>query len=68
MQGIMHVEVVAMVTQPEQVASNVTNTFHFVFSTALAPGGACKGLKRVLPATADEARTIQPFFAESNPE
>ena len=61
----MHVEVVAMVTQPEQVASNVTNTFHFVFSTVLGPH-ACKGLKTVLPATADEANSIHGFFEDGS--
>ena len=76
LQGVMHVEVVAMVTQPEQVRSDVTNTFHFVFSTTLeeAPSGSKHGhgqghprkLKRVLPGTREEALSILQFAPESD--
>ena len=65
----MHVEVVAVVTKPEQVRSDVTNTFHFVFNTRLSeeadssqPGmSAPKKLKRVLPGTQEEALSILQF-------
>ncbi|CAL8466765.1 g6301 [Coccomyxa elongata] len=53
-QGFMHVEVVAMVTRPEQVMSNITNTFHLVFCV----DSSRKKLKKVLPATAEEARKM----------
>lgn len=76
LQGVMHVEVVAMVTQPEQVRSDVTNTFHFVFSTTLdeASSGSKHGhgqghprkLKRVLPGTREEALSILQFAPESD--
>lgn len=56
-QGSIHVEVVAMVTRPETVISNVTNTFHFEFSVAMGPDG-CKQLKKVLPATVEEANQM----------
>lgn len=54
----IHVEVVAMVTRPEAVASDVTNTFHFSYRV-----DGCRPLKRVLPATADEAISIRSFCA-----
>lgn len=54
MQGFMHVEVVAMVTRPEQVMSSITNTFHLVFCV----DSSRKKLKKVLPATAEEARKM----------
>ena len=65
----MHVEVVAVVTKPEQVKSDVTNTFHFVFNTRLNEGvdssqpgrKAPKKLKRVLPGTREEALSILQF-------
>lgn len=44
MQGVMHVQVVAMVTKPEQVRSDDTNTFHLIFNTKLDVAG-------VLPAS-----------------
>lgn len=53
-QGFMHVEVVATVTRPEQVMSNITNTFHFVFCV----DSTSKKLKRVLPATTEEANSM----------
>lgn len=56
-QGSIHVEVVAMVTRPETVVSNVTNTFHFEFSVSMGETG-CKQLKKVLPATAEEAKRM----------
>ena len=72
----MHVEVVAMVTQPEQVRSDVTNTFHFVFSTTLDEAssdlkhghgqGHPRKLKRVLPGTREEALSILQFAPESD--
>ena len=57
------VEVVAMVTKPELVSSNVTNTFHFVYRV-----DGCKPLKVVLPATVDEAKSIRAFCAEEQRE
>lgn len=52
----MHVEVVAMVTRPEQVMSSLSNTFHFVFS--VDSSSSSRKLKRVLPATAEEAKRM----------
>ena len=57
----MHVEVVAVVTKPEQVRSDVTNTFHFVFSTEESKSSQPKKLKRVLPGTREEAMSILQF-------
>ena len=54
MQGFMHVEVVAMVTRPEQVMSSISNTFHFVFSV----DSSSRKLKGVLPASAEEAKRM----------
>lgn len=67
----VHVQVIASVSQPEAVKSNITNTFVFVFeveTARLAQGAQCggrvvcghrvapiTGLKRILPATAEEA-------------
>lgn len=61
LQGVMHVEVLAVVTKPEQVRSNVTNTFHFVFSTEKLGSAQSKKLKRVLPGTREEALSILQF-------
>ena len=59
----MHVEVVAVVTKPEHIRSDVTNTFHFVFSTDSSQPGksAPNKLKRVLPGTREEALSILQF-------
>jgi hypothetical protein len=54
------VEVVAMVTKPELVVSDVTNTFHFVYRV-----DGCRPLKAVLQATVDEAKAIRAFCAEA---
>ena len=56
----IYVEVVAMVTRPEAVASDVTNTFHFVYRV-----DGCRPLMRVLPATVDEAHSIRAFCADA---
>ena len=72
LQGIMHIQVVALVTQPEQIRSDESNTFHFVFSTALIErqrglqhGKASpRKLKRVLPGTKEEALSILQFAPE----
>ena len=58
-------QVTALVTQPEKVASNITNTFEFIFevdiaNTPDAPG--CKVLKRVLPSTEEEAKQLWVHF------
>lgn len=58
-------QVSALVVQPEHIASNVTNTFEFVFEVKLAnaPGEAgCKLLKRVLPSTEEEAKQLWVHF------
>ena len=39
-QGKVHVSVVASVTQPERVSSQITNTFTFVFAVNTAPSAA----------------------------
>ena len=73
LQGIMHIQVVALVTQPEHVRSDESNTFHFVFSTAsnerqrVSHCGKAppRKLKRVLPGTKEEALSILQFAPES---
>ena len=60
-QGRMHVQVTALVCQPERVASNVSNTFEFVFEVSIGEqAGAPKlgVLKRVLPSTEEEAKQL----------
>lgn len=55
----IHVEVIAHVTQPELKSSEVSNTFYFTFSLdpeCQAPG-VDRTVRRVLPATEEEART-----------
>ena len=72
LQGIMHIQVVALVTQPEHVRSDESNAFHFVFSTALLKrqrdlqhgDASSRKLKRVLPATKEEALSILQFAPE----
>lgn len=56
----IHVEVIAHVTQPELKSSEVSNTFYFTFSLdpeCLEPGVE-PVVRRVLPATEEEARTF----------
>lgn len=69
MQGLIHVEVVATVTQPELVQSHQTNTFYMIFQANIDPSGGsqavakpAKVLKSVLPATAEEARLLWDFY------
>ncbi len=72
-QATIYAEVVASVAQPEQVTSNVSNMLTFVFevsqdhvadtdarkdSTAASP----RKVKRVLPATNEEAQKVYQFF------
>ena len=68
-QGFIHVEVVATVTQPELVESHQTNTFYMIFKASIDPSGGsqadakpAKVLKCVLPATAEEARLLWDFY------
>ena len=74
-QATIYTEVVASVAQPEQVTSNVSNMLTFVFEVSqdhVADTDARKGsaaasprtVKRVLPATNEEARKIYQFFPE----
>ncbi|CAM6026516.1 unnamed protein product [Sphagnum balticum] len=55
---LIHIEVVAYVTQPEVRSSEVSNTFHFTFS--LDPNflktSTISAVRRVLPASEEEAR------------
>lgn len=67
--GLIHVEVVATVTQPELVQSHQTNTFYMIFQANIDPSGGsqavakpAKVLKSVLPATAEEARLLWDFY------
>lgn len=56
----IHVEVIAHVTRPEVKSSEVSNTFYFTFSLdpeCLEPG-VDRTVRRVLPATEEEARTV----------
>ncbi len=76
MQGVMHVQVVAMVTKPEQVRSDESNAFHLIFNTKLdvecatsQPGrSAPSKLKRVLPGTREEAMSILQFAPQDELE
>ena len=67
LQGVMHVEVVAVVTKPEQIRSDVTNTFiHFVLSTDVSDSSqtgksAPEKLKRVLLGTREEVLRMLQF-------
>ena len=73
MQATVFAEVVASVTQPERVTSNVSNKLTFVFEVSqkhVADTDARKGstgasprrIKRVLPATEEEAQKIYQFY------
>ncbi|XP_024365857.1 acyl-coenzyme A thioesterase 2, chloroplastic isoform X3 [Physcomitrium patens] len=55
----IHVEVIAHVTQPELKSSEVSNTFYFTFSLdpEIKAPGVDWNVRRVLPATEEEART-----------
>lgn len=72
MQGLIHAEVIAYITQPEKVVSNVSNTFNFVFavdpseSTSLPE--VSRQLKRVVPSTPAEAQSIQRYYPGTEPE
>ncbi|CAM9608254.1 unnamed protein product, partial [Phaeothamnion confervicola] len=53
-----HVEVLARVIRPESIEAKLSNRFNFTFAfPALATGGR-QALRRVLPATAEEARRV----------
>jgi hypothetical protein len=56
-QGKVHVSVVASVTQPERVSSQITNTFIFVFAVNLAPAQA----QSAVPAVRRNGRNAAPF-------
>ncbi|KAL0026597.1 hypothetical protein WJX77_009204 [Trebouxia sp. C0004] len=69
----IYAEVVASVAQPEQVASNMSNMLTFVFEVSqdhVADADTRKGssaasprtVKRVLPATNEEAQKVYQFF------
>lgn len=65
MQTTIHTEVIASVAQPEQVISNVSNTFAFVFdvdqvhvNSKERKLNSLQTVKRVLPATDEEAHKI----------
>ncbi len=82
-QAVVHVQVVASVSQPEFVKSDITNTFVFVFevdvlqlsrgvyvcasrgggdgAVSQSPAHTPAGLKRILPATAEEASLLASF-------
>ncbi|XP_051143673.1 acyl-coenzyme A thioesterase 2, chloroplastic-like [Andrographis paniculata] len=56
----VHVEVVACVTSPERRSSEVSNRFHFTFTVgakADTDGGSSK-IRKVVPATEEEAKRI----------
>jgi len=64
MRPLVHVEVVARVTRPEERLSFVSNTFHFVFEKR--DGGT---VRRVLPGTEEEARRVALYLSDpSRPE
>ena len=65
----MYIQVVAAVTKPEEVTSEVTNTFLFSFDVPMGGGlggggGGCKILKRVLPSTFEEAALVCKISAD----
>lgn len=72
-QATINAEIVVSVTQPERVTSNVSNKLTFVFEVSqdhVADTDAREGssaasprkIKRVLPATDEEAQKVYQFF------
>ncbi|KDD73141.1 hypothetical protein H632_c2492p0 [Helicosporidium sp. ATCC 50920] len=59
--GCCHVQVQALVVQPEKVTSRVTNTFDFAFDFELGEGG---GPKTVLPVTEEEALHVAKKYGD----
>ena len=57
-------QVTALVTQPERIASNISNTFEFIFEVTLAQHheGGRQVLKRVLPSTEEQAMQLLAHF------
>lgn len=73
LQATIYAEVVASVAQPEQVTSNVSNMLTFVFEVSQnhvaevdartgSAAASSRKVKRVLPATSEEAQKLYPFF------
>lgn len=73
LQVTIHTEVVASVAQPEQVTSAVSNMLTFVFEVSqehVADLDAMKDapprkVKRVLPASPEEAQKLHQFFPQT---
>lgn len=67
---LIHIEVVAVVTQPELRSSLISNTFYFTF-TVEADESSSPGeplcVRRVLPATEEEARSVLMRYDADHP-
>lgn len=68
-QTTIHTEVTASIAKPEQVVSNVSNMFTFVFevdrahvTSTTAHAQAVARVKRVLPTTEDEVQKVSQFL------
>lgn len=75
MQATIYTEVVASVAQPEEVTSNVSNMLTFVFQVSQdhvadvdartrSAAASPRKVKRVLPATNEEAQKLYPVFQQ----
>ena len=69
MQTTIHTEVVASIAKPEQVVSNVSNMFTFIFEVERphvdskeSDGTSSPRVKRVLPATEEEVQKISQYL------
>ena len=69
MQTTIHTEVVASIAKPEQVVSNVSNMFTFIFevdrphvTSKLSDETSSPGVKRVLPATEEEVQKVAQYL------
>jgi acyl-coenzyme A thioesterase 9 len=56
---LVHIEVVANVTRPEERVSFISNTFHFIFEKR--DGGT---VRRVLPGTEEQARRVAEYLSD----
>ena len=76
LQVTIHTEVIASVAQPEQVTSDVSNMLTFVFEVSQGqvadldadkadPASKRLKVKRVLPASHEEAQKLHQFFQQA---
>jgi acyl-coenzyme A thioesterase 9 len=67
---LVHLQVEASVTQPEKLASEVTNTFNFTFQVELRRDAAGNYVapKQVLPGTEQQALAVAALFGPGGSE